>query len=443
MSCCFAPESAGVQAQAADPGLHVNYVRGLVLDVDDFTQEFAYHDGRDRWLVRDALGFGTLRGLRVTVADSLGLPDDPDKWKVTVAAGTAADPCGRLVCVPRDQCGGVNAWLAGHGDAVAAKLGAGTQLDLHVVLSYADCLTASVPVPGEPCRSEDTLKSPSRVADDFVLDFALDAPLHTESAGQREFAQWLRSIPTAGGDSSHDRAAFAGLVEAWKPGDTEPPAGLEVAPADRADYLRDALRIWATVLRPLVYGRDCGCGVAGTPPPCDPRVLLATLRFEVERPQGKPMRAKALPAIDETLRPVITPARLLAECLVRGDMSAAAVRAPALAPAAPVLRPVAAGKLAGDGSADGPVFGGLRVVDVGAGTITFGFDGYELPAGQHQYIVKSLAVSTAADPSPVLRFLEYTADGFVLRVNPGAKAGSAKAAVKEHAFVLQVDEIRA
>ena len=51
----------------ADPSKHVNYSFGMVLGVDDFTQEFAYHAGRDQWMMRDAVGYGTLSGLAVTV----------------------------------------------------------------------------------------------------------------------------------------------------------------------------------------------------------------------------------------------------------------------------------------------------------------------------------------------------------------------------------------
>ena len=53
---------------ASDPTKHVNYTYGMVLGVDDLTQEFAYHSGRDQWTARDAIGYGTVNGLRVTIA---------------------------------------------------------------------------------------------------------------------------------------------------------------------------------------------------------------------------------------------------------------------------------------------------------------------------------------------------------------------------------------
>src|SRR5689334_21131595 len=68
-----------------DPGKHVNYTPGMVLGVDDFTQEFAYLANRDEWRARDAVGYGTLRGLAAEVVQ------DPAtlRWTVRVAAGSA------------------------------------------------------------------------------------------------------------------------------------------------------------------------------------------------------------------------------------------------------------------------------------------------------------------------------------------------------------------
>src|SRR5437763_106871 len=59
----FVPQVAA--APAPDPSKHVNYTLGMVLGVDDFTQEFAYLSGRDQRLARDLLGYGTVSGLRL------------------------------------------------------------------------------------------------------------------------------------------------------------------------------------------------------------------------------------------------------------------------------------------------------------------------------------------------------------------------------------------
>ena len=181
MGCCNEPVST-LTGTPPDPSQHVNYVRGMVLGVDDFTQEFAYLNGRDRWLARDALGYGTLAGLRVFAEE-----DGTDGWRLHVTAGSALVPSGQLVCVAADQCCVINRWLARPENAALVNrlLNPGSPpisppvlsppavtsglVILHLVLCYADCQTRSVPIPGEPCRSEDELMAPSRVADDFCL----------------------------------------------------------------------------------------------------------------------------------------------------------------------------------------------------------------------------------------------------------------------------------
>jgi len=106
MGCCNEPAIA-LTSSALDPARHVNYAKGMVLGVDDFTQEFAYLAGRDQWLARDAIGYGTLSGLRVYPED--GGADGP---RLHVAAGSALAVSGRLICVTADQCCLLNKWLA-------------------------------------------------------------------------------------------------------------------------------------------------------------------------------------------------------------------------------------------------------------------------------------------------------------------------------------------
>src|SRR5918998_1927008 len=79
-------------APAVDPTKHVNYSYGMVLGVDDFTQEFAYHSNRGRWAARDVEGYGTLSGLRVTVGEN-----GAGELEVLVTAGTAPSPRRRVM----------------------------------------------------------------------------------------------------------------------------------------------------------------------------------------------------------------------------------------------------------------------------------------------------------------------------------------------------------
>src|SRR5262249_55057328 len=141
------------------------------------TQQFAYHNGRDLWLARDLLGYGTVWGLQVTVVLDSGKP------KVEVAPGVAVSPRGELIHVCPAQCAFLNDWLTPHKAdlpvaAAASPPGSppGGSVKVYVVLCYRECPTDAVPVPGEPCRSEDDAMAPSRLKDDFFLDLRLKPP---------------------------------------------------------------------------------------------------------------------------------------------------------------------------------------------------------------------------------------------------------------------------
>src|SRR5689334_8395827 len=95
----FATKVDTTSATPPDPTKHVNYVMGMVLGVDDFTQEFAYLSGRDQWLARDLIGYGTVCGLRVsTDVDANRGP------RVSVDVGVAVSPRGQLIRVTAAQC---------------------------------------------------------------------------------------------------------------------------------------------------------------------------------------------------------------------------------------------------------------------------------------------------------------------------------------------------
>ena len=147
----FASQVATPGVTPPDPTKHVNYTLGMVLGVEDFTQEFAYSSGRDQWMVRELIGYGTVCGLRVTVeADNKGP-------RVEVTPGVAISPPGQMIRVTPAQCAYLNDWLAANKDDLNKRLQgqAGNAVTLYVVLCYGDCPTDQVPIPGEPCRSEE------------------------------------------------------------------------------------------------------------------------------------------------------------------------------------------------------------------------------------------------------------------------------------------------
>jgi hypothetical protein len=316
-----------------DPTKHVKYTLGMVLGVDDFTQEFAYVSGRTKRVVADLLGYGVSCGLRVTIEE------DPDHGpRINVAPGEAVTPSGQIVCVTPAQCAFVNEWLRANRSEVERQMSPPTgTLPLYVVVCYRECATDDVPIPGEPCRSETELMAPSRTQDDFALDLRLTSPLAGEQPTEREFARWLAEIPVvatpgAGPEAFLDdlRAALdmsTGSPPSSPPTPTwflasPPPAGLEIPSDDAAAYVDAALRFWTTDVRPLargdVAGAECGCGSTtgfGTDADC---VLLAELAVPivVDAVSGELLADTTPITIDELSRPTIVSLSFLEELML-------------------------------------------------------------------------------------------------------------------------------
>jgi hypothetical protein len=362
MGCCNEPVST-LTGVPPDPSQHVNYARGMVLGVDDFVQEFAYLDGHTRWLAREAVGYGTVTGLRVHMEN-----DGSNGPRLRVRAGSALMPNGKLVCVQADQCAVLNRWLAKpENAAVVARLlhptsppmsppalpapGDTGLLKLYLRLCASECLTRPVPIPGEPCRSEDQLMADSRVADDFKLELHESAPSQVEEDALRDFVRWLQgSVQTVDGsppppsDESTWLEALRHAAQPWlaaqdaSPPPSPPasfetlrdylfdssPPGLQVAESDLADFLRVACRFWVTELRPMWAALRCHSAKQ----PDSGCVLLAQVRVNVKWVDGSPsgvwqvMGNASSVTLDESQRPILMPTRLLQEwVLARGAVS--------------------------------------------------------------------------------------------------------------------------
>lgn len=317
---CSSPFNAVSGHAVVDSSRHVNFTNGMVLGADDYIQEFAYHAARDQWICREALGTGTLCGLAVDVEA------DGDKGpRIRVSPGSAVAPSGQLICVGREQCGSLNGWLADSTNAakvtaLAAGLSPPTALDLTLFLNlcYTDCAVAPVPIPGEPCRSADALMQPSRIADDYILNFSFTAPpmAEVEAVALLDgFIAGLADDPTGGTDATTlaQLAARARLQLALALGATETvsnPADLDpiqVNPDLRPALLLAIRRLWVTRLRPLVMAQACGAAAD----PSSNCVLLAVLSVPVVK-VGSVWEVKAgatpsdvLVSIDESRRPLL------------------------------------------------------------------------------------------------------------------------------------------
>jgi hypothetical protein len=330
----FAP-SALPQVAPPDPTKHVNYSLGMVLGVDDFTQEFAYLSGHDQRIVRDLIGYGVVAGLRVTVDVGERGP------RVQVAPGEAVTPSGRLVCVSPAQCAYLNDWLqVNRHDIEALGSPPPSSVPLAVVLCYRECETDDVPIPGEPCRTDAELMAPSRLAESFTLDLRIAPVAQLEEDAVRDFVAWVRSVPRTSGpgpgvDAFVDALRSALGLEASPPlsppdllGELlgSPPAGIAIPSHDAEEYYRALVRFWVEELRPRLRsasGAECGCGAGGIgalDPDAD-CITLAELEIpvDVDGISGGLVVADTPPVgIDDSRRPTLLHLRLLQEILLGG-----------------------------------------------------------------------------------------------------------------------------
>jgi hypothetical protein len=296
-----------------DSSKHVNFSLGMVLGVDDFNQEFAYLSNRDRWLARDLIGYGTVCGLDVSSED------DAEKGpSVRVTPGVALNPRGQFIRVDPAQCAYLNAWLNTEkvATAVQENLKSGA-LTVYLTLCYRDCLTDSVPVPGEPCRTEDAadLLRPSRIKDDFTLEFRFDAPDQTEEDALRAFVAWLRLVPVASSGTSLPKfldAIRAGAENAAGFFAKPPAAALAIPENKLALYLREAFLLWTTELRGTVRGGDADCATPST----EDCVLLSDISFKVSGSEEDGWAVIGSVKFDESRRPYLVHLRLLQEWLL-------------------------------------------------------------------------------------------------------------------------------
>ena len=165
----------------------------------------------------------------------------------------------------------MNAWIDAHKEEVLQQIGSPPgDLVLYVVLCYRDCATDTVPIAGEPCRTEDQTTAASRLQDDFRLELRFTPPNQNEEDAVRDFVAWLQQIEFSANPSSVSVSEFIEMIRAAAPVLESPPGspldymfdsppaspltGIEINQAEACDYLRAAFRIWTTELRPRWRG---------------------------------------------------------------------------------------------------------------------------------------------------------------------------------------------
>ena len=335
MGCCN-HLTTGLITGTPNPMMHVNFVKGMVLGADDYRQEFAYLSNGYQWATREFIGYGTASGLAVSLED-----DGTKGPRIQVSPGAAVPPSGKMICVGAPQCGWLNDWLAKPETAkeLSRRLAENSPpasppdtalVDVYLTLCFRDCAVLPVPIPGEPCRSDDELMTPSRISDDYVLSLQFDPPDQTEADAIARLVAWIDqveigdspSLPPAPGEEDKEwsdalRALFAAGVEEQSPpassGPASPPQPLVVAEDRYDEFLRHIFRIWVTEIRPNVMARRCGTDADER----DDCLLLARLRVPVLREGDADDRGwqvdgdKDSIEVDENRRPMIVPLHLV------------------------------------------------------------------------------------------------------------------------------------
>ena len=167
MASCFSSADPGrAQLLPSSPYNALNYHFGMLLGVDDFQTEQAYHRAKMRlhngWLHREGVVWGY--GVRL----------DPELGEIRVLPGLALDCAGHELHLDADACLNVGAWFDEHRDDADFELieavsengdGAFTrvQFNAHVVIRFKACMTRQVPAILESCDASGTDTAYSRL----------------------------------------------------------------------------------------------------------------------------------------------------------------------------------------------------------------------------------------------------------------------------------------
>ncbi len=427
MTCCFSTKPIS-QAQL-DPAKRVNYSLGLVLGEEEFKQEQFYFVERGRLRNRLLHGYGTVNGLAISVAGA----------EVTVAPGWAVDGLGREIRVDQDQCADLDKWLARKENRkkledafgplpgpVTSPPGPALNPYLYLVMSYRECGSDDVPIPGEPCRSEGDSMAPSRITETFDLRFMVQKPSQLEEEAVRLFSGLLSRVhvdPGLGGLTAiQARAALdsavRSLIDPLLGIVSSPPSGPSGPLYAHPDWAEAAFErimlLWATELRPKIWRQEADRIVSAEGCPKG-SLLLGRLDFAVV-PSGTNLKISGPIAVDERERPYLLSTRMLQELVLRNGTGAAANPVSAAGGAYAI---VAAGLFSPGGAPIGATYNSLKALGDSPPTSDYllAFPDYVNPAlgGGHVYIVKG-TVQVSGNPPGALEFLGFENGGIRVRL---------------------------
>lgn len=289
---CHAPDN-GHGLLPASPFYALRYHFGMLLGVDDFETEQAYHRGKLRLHNAWLHGPGVVWGYAVTVPDVEGQPDTKT-GEIRVEPGLALDPVGRELHLDLAACVDVGAWFEEHREdgLEVEDTEDGVRFTAHVVIRFRSCLTRAVPALSEPCEGAQADTAYSRVFETVeILLRPGGAPPRPESYRRlRVLFNLVRPDDLVLPDDQEaidERDAVLGLAAA-----EQPRAYLEafrrLAPLDQIE------------LQP--HGEDDGAGGL-FPAAADAPVVLAEIRdIELAR-QDEGWRLVGTGAVDTSVRP--------------------------------------------------------------------------------------------------------------------------------------------
>jgi len=163
-ACISSNGGSGGSLSPVNPFSALRYQFGMLLGVDDFETEQAYHRGKSRlhnaWLHRE----GVVWGLDVQL--------DTAHNEIRVTPGLALDAAGRELHLDAQACVDVSKWYDAHNKDTGftqTVTATGVKFNAHVVIGFQACLNRQMPALMEPCQNSGTETTYSRVFETVQL----------------------------------------------------------------------------------------------------------------------------------------------------------------------------------------------------------------------------------------------------------------------------------
>ena len=172
MASCLNTEGGRSELLPLSPFYALRYHFGMLLGVEDFETEQAYHRAKMRlhnaWLHRE----GVVWGFDVKI--------DKSREEIKVTPGLALDAAGHELHLEDEACLNVSEWFAKHmkdEDLQIESSGDTVTFHAHVVVRFKACLTRQVPALSEPCDGSGSGTAYSRLFETVeILLLANPAP---------------------------------------------------------------------------------------------------------------------------------------------------------------------------------------------------------------------------------------------------------------------------